>query len=238
MRLPHDSRRYRWWVALVSALGALVLRALGATWRVRLDGPDPWAGGAPFVGAVWHRGMLIAAYHWRGRGAAVPVSRSRDGDLISAVLVRLGFREGPRGSSSQGGTEVLRSSVRLLRSGTVVGVLPDGPRGPALALKPGVVAMARSAGVPLVPVGVAARPALRFGSWDRALLPLPFARVVCRYGPAFRVPKSTAGAELEGVRSRVEAALTAVTRECDAALGLPEEARSPDALPERAPRER
>ncbi len=238
MRLARSSPAYRWLLALVGVLGATLLRILGATWRVRVEGPDPFADGRPFVGVIWHRGMLIAAHLWRGRGIAVPVSRSRDGDLITAVLRRLGFADGPRGSSSRGGTEALRGAVRLLDQGCVVAVLSDGPRGPARVLKPGVIAMARNAGVPLVHAGLSARPCIRFGSWDRALLPLPFARVECRYGTAFTVPKSITGAEFDGLRARTEAALETLTRELDARTGLPEEASAMRALPERGPQDR
>jgi lysophospholipid acyltransferase (LPLAT)-like uncharacterized protein len=217
VRLPRDSRRYRAWVALAAFLGALFIRALGRTWRISTEGPDPFAAPPPVVGALWHQGLLVAAYRWRGRGVAVPVSQSRDGELIEGVLRRLGFAGSPRGSSSRGGTALLRSMIRLTREGTVVAVLPDGPRGPARTAKPGVVALAAATGAALVPVGVAARPALRFGSWDRALLPLPFARVHCCYGAALRVPKSTH--DLEAHCRELEACLDRVTEEAERALG-------------------
>jgi lysophospholipid acyltransferase (LPLAT)-like uncharacterized protein len=225
--LNRDSRGYRWLVALVGALGAALLRLLGATWRVRREGPDPFQSGGPFVGAIWHGGMLIAASLWRDRGLAVVVSRSRDGDLIAAVLRRLGFAGGPRGSSSRGSTEALRGGVRSLEQGTVVAMLVDGPLGPREAFKPGAIAMAAAAGVPLVSVGLAARPAVRFRSWDRTILPLPFARVVCRYGPAERLPKSPEGDELERLRERAELSLHELTRDCDRQLGRPERALDP-----------
>jgi lysophospholipid acyltransferase (LPLAT)-like uncharacterized protein len=221
VRSNRDSRGYRWLVAFVGVLGAALLRLLGATWRVRREGPDPFQSGEPFVGAIWHGGMLIASSVWRDRGLAVVVSRSRDGDLISAVLRRLGFAEGPRGSSTRGSTEALRGGVRSLEQGTVVAMLVDGPIGPREAFKPGAIAMAAAAGVPLVPAGLAAHPALRFRSWDRTILPLPFARVVCRYGPAQRLPKSPEGDELERLRERAELALHELTRDCDRQLGRP-----------------
>lgn len=227
MATPRNARRYRARVSLLGWLGAALLRVLGATWRVRCEGPDPFATGRPFVAAAWHRGMLVAAHHWRGRDVAVPVSRSRDGDMIDAVLGRLGYAPGPRGSSSQGATELLRESIRWVRGGGILGVLPDGPRGPAGEAKPGVVAIARACGVPLVPVGISASPCIQFGSWDRAILPLPFARVICRYGTPLEVPKSKDADALEGIRKRLEGELGSLDRELDAALGLRSGAAQP-----------
>lgn len=221
LRLPGRSRRsrlYRVALAASAALGALLVRALGATWRIRFEGEDPFARPGALLGAVWHEGFLVAAVAWRGRGIAVPVSQSRDGDLIDAILRRLGFAECPRGSSSRGGSEALRAMVRWVRGGGVLAVLPDGPRGPARRAKPGVLATARATGVPVVPVGIAARPARRLGSWDRSILPLPFARVVCRYGEPLHVPKEASEAELERVRRALEEAIDAAAAGAEASL--------------------
>lgn len=174
-------------------------------------GPSPFDGG-PFVAAIWHQGLLVAAIVWRGRNIAVPVSQSRDGDQIDLVLSRLGFAESPRGSSSQSASALLRAMIRRVRSGQVVAMLPDGPRGPALSAKPGIIALAGTTGVPLVPVGITASPAWRFDSWDRAILPLPFARVCCHYGEPLAVPKRVRGEELERLRASLEAELHRLNR--------------------------
>ena len=219
MKLSRDSRHYRAWVAFVGFAGALLIRSLGRSWRITTEGPDPFRQAGPFVGALWHQGLLVAAYRWSGRGVAVPVSQSRDGELIDAVLRRLGFAASPRGSSSRGASALLRALVRLTREGTLVAILPDGPRGPARVAKPGVLAVAAMTGAGLVPLGVAARPCVRFGSWDRVILPLPFARVHCVYGAPFRVPKRMGGAE--ATLRELEAQLDRVTEAAEGGLGAP-----------------
>jgi lysophospholipid acyltransferase (LPLAT)-like uncharacterized protein len=188
-------------------LGAALLRALGATWRIEITGPDPFSAEGPLVCGIWHRNLLIAAVCWRDRGLVIPVSRSRDGDWIDAVLRRLGFAKSARGSSSRGATALLRELIRRVRGGEAIGMLPDGPRGPSGVAKPGIVALARATGARLVPVGVAAAPAWRFGSWDRARLPRPFARVRCVYGEPLLVPRDAGAEALEAERVRLEAEL-------------------------------
>lgn len=220
MRLPRDSRRYRLYLAGVGFLGALVVRLLGATWRVRFVGEDPFSRPEPLVATTWHRGLLIAAYCFRNRGVVVPVSRSRDGDLASSVLRHLGFSATARGSSSRGATSLLRSLIREARAGRPVAILPDGPRGPAGKAKPGVIAVARASGARLVPVGISASLARRLGSWDRAILPLPFARVTCSYGEPICVPKKTTGEALEELRRELEATLDRMNLQLDAELGF------------------
>lgn len=202
-----DTARYRLSRWLGGHLAALLLRLLGATWRVRVDGPDPFQQDDVPVLAAWHRSLLIAAYGWRGRNLVIPVSHSRDGDWIDSVLQRLGFAASARGSSSRGATALLRELIRRVRRGETIGMLPDGPRGPAGVAKPGIVALARVTGAELVPVGIAAAPVWRFGSWDRAELPRPFARVHCVYGEPLRVPRDASSEQLEAERVRFEEAM-------------------------------
>jgi hypothetical protein len=192
---------------------AWLLRLLAATWRIEVRGRahDPFAPGAarPVLAALWHEAALCAAGLYRDRGVHVAVSRSRDGEHIAAVLARLGFGDSPRGSSSRGGSEALRAALRDLREGGIVAVLVDGPRGPAHIAKAGIVAAARLARVPILPVRVDAQPCLRFASWDRMRLPLPFARMVIEYSEPLAVARDATEEEAESARRELEARLGA-----------------------------
>lgn len=214
-----DSAFQRIGRAVVAAVAATMIRAIGATWRVRVEGPDPFARAErPALGALWHRSVFAAAYQFRDRNAVVIVSRSRDGDWIEALLSRLGYAPSPRGSSSRGGAGALRQQIRIAQETGVGALLCDGPRGPAGVAKPGVLLLARACQAPLWPVAFAARPALRLGSWDRMLLPLPFARVLCAYGAPIVVPRHARADELEAFRVQLDEALHRLTRDLDQRL--------------------
>lgn len=198
-------------LALAARAAALLLRLLGASWRVCVEGRDPLPEGRPpHLAAFWHQNILVAAWHYRDRGFGTAVSRSRDGELIAALLGALGYRAPARGSSSRGGAAALLGLVRLLQSGVTVSLQTDGPRGPARVSKPGVVSLARLTGAPITPVAFWARPRLRFRSWDRTLLPLPFARLVCRYGAPIEVPADADEAAEEKLRHRLDRELEAL----------------------------
>jgi hypothetical protein len=197
---------------------AWLLRAFAASWRVDVRGVDAFAAGGPVLAATWHEGGLIAAGLYRDRGYHVLVSRSRDGGHIAAVLARLGFGESSRGSSSRAGAQALLGARRILAQGRVAGILVDGPRGPARVAKSGVISAARLAGVPVWPMVFAGRPYLRFASWDRMRLPLPFARVVVRFGEPFPVPREATDAEIDSLRARFEERLLDMAQTLDAEL--------------------
>ena len=202
--------------AFASRAVAPLVRLVGGTWRVRAEGAEPGATGC--LGATWHGGLVPVVHRFRDRGIAVGVSRSRDGDFATAVLEALGFPDPPRGSSSHGGAVALRALLRRLRAGATVGIVTDGPRGPARVSKPGIIALARLGGVPIVPIGVAARPALRLGSWDRLLLPLPFAAVAFRFGVPIVVPRDADPESAERARQALDGALGALTERASESL--------------------
>ena len=107
-------------VALIAWLATQVVRLLRASVRLRFHGDATvreWERGRQrFLLAFWHRHLLLMRYAYRGDRMSVLVSRSRDGELISRVMARLGIRTS-RGSSSRGGAVGLRDLLREARSG-------------------------------------------------------------------------------------------------------------------------
>jgi lysophospholipid acyltransferase (LPLAT)-like uncharacterized protein len=177
-------------LALIVPLGALVIRLLAWTWRIRMVNPEAVAGlraaNAPYVFACWHGQMLPLLWAHRGQGIAILVSEHRDGEIITRIARTIGFNA-VRGSTSRGGGRALLGLVAELQRGRPVAVTPDGPRGPAGTFAPGALVAAQRAGVPLLTVGAYASSAWRLKSWDRFLIPKPFARVNVAYGGPERV---------------------------------------------------
>ena len=109
-----------------------VIRLLGMTLRFEdVCAPDVPAGDTllgPAVFAFWHRSLLLAAYRFRGKGIAILISRSFDGELIARTVERLGFTA-VRGSSTRGGSVGLRGMQRAYEAGAVCAFTADGPEG-------------------------------------------------------------------------------------------------------------
>jgi len=211
-------RRYPWWMPLASRAAALLLLTLGATWRIRrcnlreLDAR--FAAGERCIFAFWHARLLPLVFTHRWRSIAVLISRHRDGELIARIIGQLGFRTG-RGSSTRGGEEGIRDMLRHAEERRLLALTPDGPRGPAEELKPGLVYLASRTGFPVVPVATASSHAWQLDSWDRFRIPRPFARVVVAYGAPIAVPASLPDEELETWRVRIEAAIRDLTAQVD-----------------------
>jgi lysophospholipid acyltransferase (LPLAT)-like uncharacterized protein len=205
---------YPWWMGPAAALGAAVLWLLARTWRVeyrREPGYDEaMRAKEPMLFAFWHARQLPLVWTHRDLGAVVLVSRHRDGELITRVLARFGFGTA-RGSSTRGGEAAVLAIRAAVQAGRLIGITPDGPRGPAERAKDGVVFLAGRLGVRVVPVASAARDAWVLRSWDRFRIPKPFARVCVTLGSPIAVAPGRDVETTARERARLEAALAAVT---------------------------
>ncbi|MGD0107532.1 MAG: lysophospholipid acyltransferase family protein [Rhodopila sp.] len=208
---------------LAALLGGYLTFALRTT-RWTLDGRDhfsPFGKGAPAVFAFWHEFLplmpalaLIAGRmpHYSPRPIYTLVSRHRDGRFIGAVVRRFGILP-VLGSSSRGGAAGLRNLLAVLRRGEMIGITPDGPRGPRREAAFGVAQLAALSGVPVVPLAARTSRRIQLSTWDRMPVPLPFGRGVVVCGPAISVPR-------EGWKEAVPAITDALNQAADRADAL------------------
>lgn len=207
------------WVA--RHCGHWFILALGATWRVRQVGDYPGRrdGEAPCILAFSHGFLLPLVYLHRSRGHTAVISQSRDGQIISDVMLHLGY-ETLRGSSSRGGARALAGMIRVLREGRTIGVTPDGPRGPRGSVQPGLVHASARAGAPVVSLGLGSDRSWRLNSWDRFVIPKPFARLVLTYSS----PRTCTWSDDEAENERMVAVVQRDLKDEEArAQGLVEE---------------
>jgi lysophospholipid acyltransferase (LPLAT)-like uncharacterized protein len=93
-----------------------------------------------------------------------------------------------RGSTTRGGLRALRALGRLVLDGHDVAITPDGPKGPRHVAQAGAIYIAMRTGHPLLPITSTGWPRWTLGSWDRFVIPKPFANVLVRMGEPFYVP--------------------------------------------------
>lgn len=184
---------------LASLLGGYLNFALRTT-RWTLDGHDhfrPYGAGAPAIFAFWHEFLpltpalsLIARTlpFYRPTPIHTLVSQHRDGRFIGAVVRRFGIVP-ILGSSTRGGATGLRNLLTVLRQGDIIGITPDGPKGPRRLAASGVAHLAALSGVPIIPLAAATSRCIRLHTWDRMPVPLPFGRGVMVCGAPIEVPR-------------------------------------------------
>lgn len=180
---------------LVPFLGAGLSKLWSYTLRVRREGyeavEDCVNRDERFILSFWHRRlfMMPLAYPFQrmGRGVAILSSDSKDGERSAATWRWFGIHA-VRGTASDDGAKALVRMIQAVRQGWDFGITPDGPRGPLMELKPGTIVLARKTGAWIIPVSLAFDRQFELNTWDRMVIPFPFATCVIRYGQPYRIP--------------------------------------------------
>lgn len=192
-------RRIVW----LARAGVWLVRLLGWTWRVRVSHDDAVRRARdakrPIVFTLWHGELLPLLYHHRGEGVAVMISEHGDGEIIARIATALGFAT-VRGSTSRGAARALLAAARVVDEGGELAVTPDGPRGPAKSFAPGPVLIAQRTGAVVIAAAAHASRARRLESWDRFMIPAPFATVRVAYSDALELDAT----DERGVDAQVE----------------------------------
>lgn len=206
----NNERRVRW----IVRLGGPLVRLLASTWRFEEVNAAPWralrADGKPFIFALWHGHLLAQTWLRRREGITVMISEHRDGEIIARLVESWGYQT-VRGSTSRGAGRALLGMVRELQSGKEFAITPDGPRGPAGEAAPGVLLASQRAHVPIVTMRSEVSRTWRLRSWDRFMVPKPFARVRVIYGDPWVAPATDDAAAAE-LTARLGPALPAEPR--------------------------
>lgn len=201
--------RARW----LTAFGHRLLQIWARTLRFQIEDLANVVGAPPnerYIGALWHNRLLllpfvIKRYLPERRGAAL-ISDSRDGALLADLVERFDF-DVVRGSSSKKGASAFRQLADVIARGQDVVLTPDGPRGPAYELGPGIVVLAQQSGAEVVPINLEYSSYWRVRSWDRFILPKPFSKVRVIFGAPHRVGLTSRDEEFERERQRLQDAM-------------------------------
>ncbi len=200
-----------WQITLAGWLGTLMLRMLGATLRMEVHDASGFCARpplAPGIGLFWHNRMLMIPVIWSRLRTGLPTacltSTSKDGEITARILAGFGF-ESIRGSTSKRGVGALLGMQRALKRGVALAIVPDGPRGPCYQMQPGAVKLAMDTGTPLVCVCWEVDRCWRLKSWDRFIIPKPFAKLtVTLSAPVWLHGDSANPEHLETLRERME----------------------------------
>jgi len=193
-----------------------VLKIISKTLRVKIIKSNKIDPEENYVYASWHNNLVIGSLCFLDIGkTAVLASPSKDGELISVSLEKMGF-EVVRGSSDKESVKSLIKLIGLVRKGYNAGTPVDGPKGPIYKVKAGMLYIAQKSGKQLLPVGGAFEKAWIFEkAWDKFKFPKPFTRMICLVGDPIDIPK---GADLEEYALILEKELNRLDREAEKML--------------------
>lgn len=190
---------------------AWIIRITGKTlrWDIR-DEAGVFDKSRPgWIWSFWHNRMFLIPWMHEKWFSHIPgtmlTSPSRDGRTIAEICESFGI-EGERGSSSspEKGMSALIALAKKSRQGYEIGITPDGPRGPLHRLQPGIIKLAQITGTPIIPVHMQFSHSIQLDTWDKFLLPLPFATVRLVFDKPHHIPRRMTEEEFEQQRLALE----------------------------------
>jgi len=150
--------------------------------------------------ASWHRGLFFVIYWYRNQNVVSIASASDDGELAAQAAKRFGWITA-RGSSSRGGRRAYREME---------------------VSKLGIIYLARRTGIPIIPVIWSADRFWKLNSWDRTIIPKPFARIVALFADTYiQVPADASREACERYRRQLDDALNRITYQADHFFKIP-----------------
>lgn len=212
---PASEHAFTWWeraeIVAATWVGYLAVLLIGRTLRWQVFGREHYdalhSAGSPVMLAFWHSDIFSAIWAWRKRGIVVMVSQNFDGEYVTQIIRKHGYRVA-RGSSSRRASRVTVEMIREARKGRDIAVTPDGPRGPRHVAKAGLVLIAKAAAVPVLCFHIAAERSWTFSrSWDRTEIPRPFSRAALFVAPPIVVGAEASEEEQERKLAEVQATL-------------------------------
>lgn len=163
----------------------------------------------PCIYAMWHANQCCIFGQKDKANLSVLVSRSMDGEIIARNTIKLGFQVVRGSKGKKGSVEATMQLIERLKKNENVAIMVDGPSGPALKAKEGVVKIAKLSGAPIVPVTwYSPSPSfMRLPSWDKFTYPLGYTKLVNLYGEPIYVDANNTDEQDEEIRLKLENSL-------------------------------
>jgi lysophospholipid acyltransferase (LPLAT)-like uncharacterized protein len=198
-------------------LAFFFIRGIISTCRFEFRGLDPYLKFASEKGAIlaiWHNRILLLPYFGKYTSQvnySAVISNSRDGDPISRVISSFPNAEAIR-VAHDARSQALKAIIKKLKTGKVVVITPDGPRGPLYKVKPGISFAAAVSSSKIFPATWTCSRYWQLGTWDKMMLPKPFSQIVFSIGDTVEVSRKDSR-DMEKVSGTLQNILHSLAKE-------------------------
>lgn len=206
------------------------LKLVRATSRITFEPKDPletYRAFLPGIMTMWHGQHLMAPFvPSKGFNLKVMVSRHRDGEINAVIAEKFGYgtirasaARTPSRTIEKGGLRGFLEMKKALAEGVTVAMTADLSHAESRRAGPGIIALSRVSGRPILPIALATSRRLVLENWDRTTINLPFSRGACIFGTPVAVPADADEAVREEKRQELEDELNRITAIAYARVG-------------------
>jgi len=146
----------------------------------------------PVMICVWHGRLLFPSWYIRRHTSLhIISSRHPDSEILARILRHWGYKL-IRGSTSKGGSRVIREMTKIFNNGGIIAVTNDGPKGPLRIAKSGSISLAFKKNIKIISVTGSATRYWQAKSWDQFMLPKPFGKIQIIVSPPLKIDSNPA----------------------------------------------
>ena len=139
-----------------------------------------------FLVCFWHNRILMAPFCWEDQEKKFKmlISSHPDGRIISHAVSYFGIST-ISGSSRKNTLSSIKEILNEIKNNNIIGITPDGPKGPKEKVKPGLLNLLKKNHLPIIPLSYSAKFNFRLNTWDKFLFVTPFNKFVAVWGEPF-----------------------------------------------------
>ena len=169
----------------------LYIRAVNLTSSIQFENESIpkqfWNNDKPFILAFWHSQLMMIGISWK-KNKNVNILASGHSDGRFGAIVGKYFNLNNIQTSKKNKSIYLRSIFKLLNDNNYIGITPDGPRGPKEIVSEGIIKIAKTSKVPIIPIGFWSSKNFKLKSWDSFLITLPFSKCSFVWNKPLEIP--------------------------------------------------
>ena len=169
----------------------LYIRAVNLTSSIQFENESIpkqfWNNDKPFILAFWHSQLMMIGFAWKKKQNVNILASSHSDGRFGAIVGKY-FNLNNIQTSEKNKSVSLRSVFKLLNDNNYIGITPDGPRGPKEIVSEGIIKIAKSSKVPIIPIGFWSSKNFKLKSWDSFLITLPFSKCSFVWNKPLEIP--------------------------------------------------
>ena len=105
----------------------------------------------------WHSKLLMTVFCWKwSKEFRMLISGHADGKIISNAISYFGIKT-ITGSSRKRNLSSLKEILKQINNDSIIGITPDGPKGPNEEVKKGLISLLKKTNVPVLPLSYSAK---------------------------------------------------------------------------------
>ena len=146
-----------------------------------------WNDDKPFILAFWHSQLMMIGFSWKKNNNINILASGHSDGRFGAIVGRY-FNLNNIQTSKKNKSISLKFIFKLLNDNNYIGITPDGPRGPKEIVSEGIIKIAKSSKVPIIPIGFWSSKNYKLKSWDSFLITLPFSKCSFVWNKPIEIP--------------------------------------------------